>query len=59
MGEVFSQVESLAAVKPNPLTARLEHVVAANMALQDELRVAPASRHMLVYLQKVQSWPEL
>ena len=52
VGEVFSEVESLATVKPNLLTARLEHVVAADMALQDKLGMAPASRHMQVYYRR-------
>ena len=52
VGEVFSKVESLATVKPNLLTARLEHVVAADVALQDKLGVASASRHMQMYDRK-------
>ena len=52
VGEVFSEVKSLATVKSNLLAARLEHVVTADMALQDKLRVAPASRHMQMYYRR-------
>ena len=52
VGEVFSKVERLATVESNLLTARLEHVVAADMALQDKLRMAPESRDMQMYYRK-------